>query len=235
MKSVSSMFALGLLVNLFALPGVALAHERGVFEIGGGYYQFVVGSQDEPIVVDDKTGVSLQVQKLASSTSESGTPVTGLEKSLKVEIQAMGQKRTQDMTAVWGKPGAYDSLFYPTAATTYSYRVFGSIEGALVDLTFTCHSGAHVMGGEADKTKKDMGQGVVRHMQAGMFSCPMAKAELGFPKRSSDIASLSAQVASDRAALRRVSREFYFVEIALGLLVIALAAVYRQQRKKPLV
>lgn len=216
------------------VPSVAFAHERGIFEIGGSYYQFVVGSQNEPIVVDDKSGLDFRAQKFASPTATSGTPVLGLEKTLKLEISAQGQKRTQDITTVYGQPGAYNSLFYPTTATGYTYRIFGTIENAPVDLSFTCHAGGHVMGGAEDRTRKDMGAGVTRVMQAGMFSCPMEKAALGFPTRSAEIADLEKTVSAQGALLWNVHREFRFVEIALGLLVVAFAAVALRKRK-PLV
>ncbi len=226
-------FVLGLIAGIVFSPSLASAHERGVFEIGGAYYQFVVGSQNEPIVVDDKTGVSLRVQRLSSATATTGTPVSGLEKSLQVEISAKGQKRVQEMTAVYGEAGSYDSLFYPTVATTYTYRIFGTIENAPVNLSFTCHAGAHVMGGAPDLTPKDMGGGVTRVMQSGMFSCPMDKAELGFPVASADIAGLENDLARQGALLWTIHREFRFVEIALGLLVVAFAAV-ALRKKKPI-
>jgi hypothetical protein len=232
MKKISVVLFVGAIAALFS-PAIVAAHERGVFEIGGSYYQFVIGSQNEPIVVDDKSGLDFRAQKLASSTSESGTPVTGLEKTLKVEISAQGKKRTQDITTVYGQLGAYNSLFYPTIATAYTYRIFGTIEGSPVDLSFTCHAGAHVMGGTPDRTPKDMGGGVTRVMQAGMFSCPMEKAELGFPKQSAEIAGLGQNLSAQGALLTNVNREFRLVEIALGFLAIAFAVV-SLRKKKPL-
>ena len=115
-----------------------------------------------------------------------------------------------------------------------SYRIFGTIENAPVDLSFTCHAGAHVMGGAEDRTSKDMGGGVTRVMQAGMCSCPMEKAELGFPKQSAGIADLEKTASAQGTLLWNINREFRYVEIALGLLVVAFAAV-ALRRKKPLV
>jgi hypothetical protein len=34
----------------------------------------------------------------------------------------------------------------PTIATTYTYRLFGTINGALFDVTFACNPGGHVAG-----------------------------------------------------------------------------------------
>ena len=231
MKNIVTVLTVGIVAILFA-PTLAGAHERGVFEIGGAYYQFVIGSQSEPVVVDDKSGLDFRVQKLASVTATSGVPVGGLEKTLKFEVSAEGQKRTQDITGVYGQLGSYNSLFYPTMATVLTYRIFGTVGDASVDLSFTCHKGGHVMGGVPDTVSKDMGGGVTRHLQAGMFSCPTEKAELGFPARSASIATLDARLSFVERTVNRVAREFGFVEIALGLLVVAFAAVALQRKKK---
>ncbi len=226
------MLAGGLLLfaSLVSFGTTASAHEHGVFEIGGQYYQFTIGSQGEPVVVDDRSGLDLRVQKLSSPTASSGTPVLGLESSLKLEISASGQKRTQDITGVWGQPGAYTSLFYPTQATVLSYRIFGTIENADVDLTFTCHPGGHVMGGAPDMTPKDMGKGVTRYHSSGSFGCPMEKAELGFPARSASVGSMSETLRTHGVILETVNREFHFVEIALGLLAVGFGLILLKKR-----
>jgi len=50
---------------LVALAGISIqnasAHQRQLFTIGDKDYLFVVGSQNEPIFVDDKSGVDLFV------------------------------------------------------------------------------------------------------------------------------------------------------------------------------
>ena len=38
-------------------------------------------------------------------------------------------------------PGRRDAVFYPTVATTYTCRLFGAINGAPFDVTFTCTLG----------------------------------------------------------------------------------------------
>jgi hypothetical protein len=223
------------LLSLCALPSFASAHERGIFEIGGSFYQFVIGSQGEPVMVDDKSGLDLRVTKLVSATATSGTPVAGLEKTLQLEISAEGQKRVQAITAVYGQVGAYNSLFFPTKSTILTYRVFGSIDGSVVNLSFTCHKGEHVMGGSPDTVTKDMGGGITRHMQAGMFSCPSEKEQLGFPVRSAHMVEVAGAAQAQGALLATVNREFRFVEIALGLLVVAFAAIAlsSNRRKTP--
>ena len=48
-------------VSALALYQNAYAHQRQLFTIGNDDYLFVVGSLNEPIFVDDKTGVDLAV------------------------------------------------------------------------------------------------------------------------------------------------------------------------------
>src|SRR5437899_139202 len=82
------------------LTNLALAHEHDTFQINNQTYVFTVGSLNEPIAVDDKTGVYLQVKLLVGGGMGKGTemdhdnapstPVTNLEKTLKVEISAGG-------------------------------------------------------------------------------------------------------------------------------------------------
>ncbi len=36
---------------------IAFAHQRALYNIGGKDYLFVIGSQNEPVFVDDKSGV----------------------------------------------------------------------------------------------------------------------------------------------------------------------------------
>ena len=53
----SLVFAIATILVLSAISHSALAHQRGLFTIGGKKYLFVVGSMNEPVYVDDKSGV----------------------------------------------------------------------------------------------------------------------------------------------------------------------------------
>lgn len=121
--------ALALLVGLL-LVGGASAHERRTV----GSYQFLVGFLNEPPIVDEPNGVSLTVTQGQGSAA---TPVEGLANSLKVEVRSQGQSMTFDLTPVFGKAGAYQAVFIPTASGTYSFRIFGTLNGQPVDQTFT--------------------------------------------------------------------------------------------------
>jgi hypothetical protein len=104
----------------------AAAHEER--EIGG--YSFAVGFIDEPVYVGQKSGLEFFVNK-------GTTPVEGLEKTLKAEVIKGDAKRDLPLTARYGEKGAYESVFFPTSAGDYTFRIFGTLEGAAIDESFT--------------------------------------------------------------------------------------------------
>lgn len=174
---------------------MVFAHERQVFEIGDKTYLFVIGSLNEPVFVDDKTGVDLRV-KLADpanpgdSSSPNAEPVAGLETSLKVELIAGDKKKTMALAPAYKDPGAYKAEFYPTLATTFTYRVFGMINEVSVDLMFSCNPTGHPATAD-DTSRVEVSEGVTRILKAGSFGCPKPKAEYGFPEPSASLQELS--------------------------------------------
>lgn len=205
---------------LIGIPFVASAHEHATFVIGGQPYNFVVGSLNEPITVDDRTGVDLFITKGGGEHTmgpdgdmdgppAAATPVTGLEDTLQVELIAGNQKKTLSLKPVTGKPGAYQAPFYPTVATTYSYRFFGTIEGNKVDVTFSCVPEVKDHDSH-DTQKKELPGGITQTMRGGGFTCPKPKADLGFPEQS--------------AELHEVKKNADMAPIALGVSAVALLA-----------
>src|SRR6476661_9667780 len=78
---------------------IAFAHQRELFNIGGKDYLLVVGSQNEPIFVDDKSGVDFFAYtpdpKDPMNSQANGTkPVEGLENTLKVIVSAGNKNQT---------------------------------------------------------------------------------------------------------------------------------------------
>jgi len=214
------------------LPLVASAHEHGTYQIGKGYYQIVVGSLNEPVAVDDKTGVDLMVNKCFNSAcmakmspdgdmdGPAGTPVTGLDQTLKVELQAGGKVKRLSLKPQYGKDGAYTAGFYPTQATTYSYHFTGTIDGTPVDLSYSCiPQGAN---GADVKSPTKFSDGVTQITLAGGFGCPLAKEALGFPDMSASAASLANTADS--------AKTFGIVGIVFGVFALALAG-YSVTRK----
>lgn len=106
--------------------GIVAAHEGR--EVAG--YSLEVGFIDEPVFVGQKSGLEFFVNK-------GDTPVEGLETTVKAEVLYQGQKRDLPVDARFGEKGAYESVFFPTAAGAYTFHLFGTIEGQAIDESFT--------------------------------------------------------------------------------------------------
>jgi hypothetical protein len=173
------------LVSVSTIPQ-AFAHERQLYTIGDQDYLIVIGSLNEPIFVDDKSGVDLRVLRAdpnnpMNSTAEGAAPVEGLEETVQVELAAGNNTRTLQLEPAFGEPGAYEAPFYPTVATTISYRLFGTINDTPVDLTFTCAPTGEA-GAVADNSTVQISEGVVRKGIEGGYGCPLPLADAGFPE-----------------------------------------------------
>jgi hypothetical protein len=173
------------IVLLAGLTESALAHQRQWLQVGPADYLLVVGSLDEPVFTGDKSGVDLTVlvpdaASPMDSRSEKAKPVEGLEKTLKVEVKAGPHARVFELEPRFRAPGRYDAVFYPTVATTYTYRVFGTINGAPFDVTFACNPAGHVAAGE-DRSVVKVSADVTRKGITGSFGCPRARSEAEFP------------------------------------------------------
>jgi hypothetical protein len=165
----------------------ALAHQRALFTIGGKDYLLVVGSQNEPVFVDDKSGVEFftyapDPEDPMNSQSNGTKPVEGLEKTLKVELSAGPKKKVMQLEPAFRDPGHYEAPFYPTVQTTYNYRIFGTINNTPVNLTFICNPAG---GGEAQGANNStikISEGVERKGLAGGFGCPESRSDVAFPE-----------------------------------------------------
>jgi hypothetical protein len=183
----SILFAAGLIV--FLLVGQsALAHQRSLFSIGGKDYLFVVGSQNEPVFVDDKSGVDFfaytpDLKDPLNSFANGSKPIEGLEKMLKVEISAGPKKKVLALEPAFREPGHYEAAFYPTIQTTYNYRIFGNVSGIPVDLTFTCAPGGVAEGNAPDNSTVKISDQVTRKGLAGGFGCPESRSDVSFPEK----------------------------------------------------
>lgn len=213
--------ALALLLS----PSFVFAHERQVFDIGGTQYLFTVGSLAEPAFVDQKSGVDLRV-KLADpknpgdGASLKAKPFAGLESTLKVEVSAGGSKRVFDLSPAYGDPGAYTAAFYPTVATTYAYRFFGTVASTSVDLTFTCNPAGHPKSAD-DTSVTELGAGVKRTLKAGSFGCFQAPSSVQFPEKTGTLVWLQ----------NYTGRIHLMAGIALALAAISLVWTIRTSKK----
>lgn len=118
--------ALGAVLTLVVGIGVAAAHEQR--DVGD--YTFTVGLLEEPVFTGQKSGLDLRV-------AQGNQPVEGLEETLQAEVSFSGQSRDLEISPVFGEPGAYRSVFFPTAAGPYSFHITGDVNGTPVDETFT--------------------------------------------------------------------------------------------------
>ncbi len=98
--------------------GIALAHEER--EVGD--YTFEVGFIDEPVFTGQKSGLEFFV-------SRGEEPVEGLEETLQAEVTFGSQTRDLEVSPRFGEAGAYESVFFPTAAGPYTFRIYGEVEG----------------------------------------------------------------------------------------------------------
>jgi hypothetical protein len=226
-----------LVIAFLSLTPQASAHERDTFKIGSKYYVLTVGSLNEPFVVDNISGVDLRVSQVAGPGGDGsgketgkGTPVTGLEQTLKVELAAGDKKETLSFDPSDEAPGAYAANFIPTVQTTYSYRIFGTINKSPVDLTFTCAAG------EVSETAEDSSQLIVsdtitRINKVGAFACPAPRKNMGFPEPSLSSYELNqnaqdlgaaAQMAGKQA---KTAQALSIVGMVSGLLALAFAGM----------
>ena len=106
--------------------GAVLAHESR--EIGD--ITMIVGFVDEPVFVGQKSGLDLRVEA-------GGEPVEGLEESLTAEVIFGDETRPLEISPSFGDPGAYRSIFIPTAAGPYTFHITGEIDGQQIDESFT--------------------------------------------------------------------------------------------------
>ena len=170
--------------GLLALPSLAQSHQRQLLHVGQTDYLLVIGSLNEPVYTGDKTGVDLTVlipdaADPMDSRAANVKPVEGLEKTIKVEVKAGPHARVFELEPRFREPGKYDAVFYPTVATTYSYRVFGTVSGTPFDVTFACSPAGHVA--TEDKTVVKISNEVTRKGLRGSFGCPRPRSEVEFP------------------------------------------------------
>jgi hypothetical protein len=106
--------------------GSAAAHETR--EVGD--LNVVVGFLDEPVFTGQKSGLDLRI-------SHGGEPVEGAEETLQAEVIFNGQSRDLPISPRFGEPGAYRSVFFPTAAGPYTFHIWGEVDGEPFDESFT--------------------------------------------------------------------------------------------------
>ena len=151
----------------------ASGHERRLYTIGDQDYLFVVGSMNEPAFVDDKSGVEVfawlpDPADPMNSQANGTKPIEGL--TFKTDVSAGGKNLTLDLEPAFRDPGHYEAVFYPTVPTTYSYTVYGDINGTAFRDTFTCAPAGESEPAQ-DNSTVTVSEGVTRTGQSGGFGC----------------------------------------------------------------
>jgi hypothetical protein len=174
-----------LLVSSYLFHQNVYAHQRQLFTIGKTDYLFVVGSLNEPIFLDDKTGVDFAAYSPdpndpVDSKANGTKPIEGLENILKVELAAGDKKKVLNFEPAYQNPGHYEAVFFPTIETTYNYTLFGNINGTDFRATWTCSPAE----GEplSDNSTVQIYDDVIRKAMLGSFGCPQPITDLGFPE-----------------------------------------------------
>jgi hypothetical protein len=173
------------LVSFFIVHQNVYAHQRQLFTIGNEDYLFVVGSLNEPIFVDDKTGVDFAAYSPdpndpVNSKANGTKPIERLENVLKVELAAGDKKKVLNFEPTYQNPGHYEAVFFPTIETTYNYTLFGNINGTEFRATWTCSPAESEP--ISDNSTKQISDGVIRKAMLGSFGCPESRTDLGFPE-----------------------------------------------------
>ena len=116
---------LGMTSWVFAHDSKMVATER---------FRVSVGLLKEPILTDERNGLDLVIRP-----ANEREPIAGLEENLHAEIIAPGGERRQELPIrpQYGSPGRYTFDVLLTQPGIYQVRVWGEIEGASFDQTFT--------------------------------------------------------------------------------------------------
>jgi hypothetical protein len=180
------------LVAAFALlPGSALAQERRA--IGNGTVDVVIGWDVEPAYEGMKNAASIRISQ---GGSDPPVPITGAEKTLKVQMRQGAATKEFPLRAVFGQQGYYVADIVPTREGDYQWTFVGTIGEAQVNEKFD----------SAD----------------GKFDRVEPQTALQFPATLPDASVLTAGVGSAQSEAQQ-SRTLALASIVLGLLGLLVA------------
>jgi hypothetical protein len=171
-------------VLAMALPGTVLAHERRT--IANGKYDVVVGWNVEPAYSGIMNGATIRIMNAGTTT-----PVTGADKTLKLEIRQGASTQAFPLTPVFGQDGMYIANVMPTRVGDYRFVFTGTVNGDAVNETFD----------SAD----------------GKFDSVAAPTAVQFPLQLGDPAQTTADVQSAQASAES-ARTMAMIGIGVGVL-----------------
>ena len=190
--------------------------------INGQHIEFVVGWVIEPPYVDEVNAVDFWAHYI-NATCPQGTvsttcPIYNLDQSLQVEVTTGGQSQvltfspnlSNDVPPVFN--GEYTANIEPTVAGSYSFRIFGTVNGVTVNETFTCGPTT--------------------------FECVDPQSEVQFPQQIPSghdmqigLGNMQSQVAQLQSDIR-IAYAVAGVAIAVGVIGIAVGAIALTRSKK---
>jgi len=209
------------LVILVSAPQ-AFAHTHRVLTINGQQVEFVVGWVIEPPYVDEVNAVDFWAHYINATCPQGSVstscPVSNLDQSLQVEVMTGGQSQvltfspnlSNDVPPAFD--GEYTANIEPTVAGSYSFRIFGTVNGVTVNETFACGPTT--------------------------FECVDPSAEVQFPQQIPSahdmqigLANMQSQVAQLQSDIR-TAYTVATVAVAVGIIGIALGAIALTRSKK---
>lgn len=121
-----------------SLPGFfSIAYAHTVDSVGE--YRLEIGWMNEPVVSGETNGIELYVSPYDSSIpveeQEFKNGITGLEKTLKMQLVLKEDKITLPLKADHNIPGKYYAFVDPTVSGFYQANILGSIKETTVSLS----------------------------------------------------------------------------------------------------
>ena len=176
-----------LVIFSMASKGLVYAHQKQLYTIGNDRYLFAAGFLNEPVYVDDKSGVDLFVytpdpKDPMSTDSNSTQPVEDIQDSLKAEISAGAKTKLLDLEPDEEQPGHYTASFIPDVETTYKFRVFGNLSGSPISIDFSCSPGAVSEDTVISNSTEKISDTVTRNGIIGGYECPAPRSDGAFPE-----------------------------------------------------
>ena len=176
-----------LLLFSMSSKGLVYAHQKQLYTIGNNKYLFLSGFLNEPVYVDDKSGVDLYVytpdpKDPMSTDSNSTKPVEGIQDSLKAEISAGAKTKVLDLEPDEEQPGHYTASFIPDVETTYKFRIFGNLSGSPISIDFSCSPGAVSEDTIISNSTEKISDTVTRNGVIGGYECPAPRSDGAFPE-----------------------------------------------------
>jgi hypothetical protein len=195
--------AIGIVLLFILLTSTAhnaSAHQKQLISIGDKDYLFVVGNANEPVFIDDKSGVELfayiplNKTDLLSTDSNNTKPIEDLDKALKVEVSAGDKKKVLDFEPAEQDPGHYIATFFPTVQTTYNYRVFGNISNTPISLMWSCSPLSVDENTVVSNSTVKLSDNVIRKAVVGGFECPVTRSDKSFPEKYPPFAEMNNKI-----------------------------------------